>query len=123
MQVVIESSVEDHYALSRASIQSRVRHFLRRYEKTIHLVRVRIAPANAPIGGADRQCQLLLRAEGIAPILITARARNTTQALEHALQHAVVKAIQARKRQWIRNLNPLRVLDGMCRQRRRFAAA
>jgi len=120
MQIVIESSVEDQYALSRASIQSRVRQVLRRYEKTIYLVRVRIAPAEAPLGGAGRQCQLLLRAEGIAAIPITARARTTTQALEHALQHAVAKAIQARKRQWIRNLNPLRALDGIRRHRLRF---
>ncbi|NBT65103.1 MAG: hypothetical protein EBT32_06670 [Betaproteobacteria bacterium] len=66
---------------------------------------------------------MLLRVDGIAPILITARARNTTQALEHALQHASMKAIQARKRQWIRRLNPLRVLDGMRNQRLRYATS
>jgi hypothetical protein len=123
MQIVIESSVVDQYALSRASIQARVRYLLRRHEKAINLVRIRLAPVSAPLGGANRQCQLLLRVDGIAPILITARARNTTQALEHALQHAAMKAIQARKRQWVRRLNPLRVLDGMRRRRLRYATA
>lgn len=44
MQIVIESSVVDQYALSRASIQARVRYLLRRHEKAINLVRIRLAP-------------------------------------------------------------------------------
>lgn len=87
MQVLFKS--RDPAAASlRPVVERRVRFALRRLSGRVPRADVQLSDVNGPRGGIDKRCQIELRAQGAAPVVVSSVARNWRDALDDALARA-----------------------------------
>lgn len=103
MQVLFKSR-HPHAADLRELTERRVRFVLRRLGWLVPRAEVEMSDVNGPRGGVDKRCQVELRTEGAAPVVVTSLASDWRVALNEAL----TRAARLLLRRWRRETEPRR---------------
>lgn len=88
MQIFFESRNATSPGFREASI-ARIRFALRRLNGAVSRAKVQFFDINGPRGGVDKKCQVELRTEGSATVVITSLASDWRTALDQSLSRAI----------------------------------
>ena len=93
-------------------VKRRLHFALDRFAHRVHEAEVRLADANGPRGGIDKRCRILLRVQGLSPILVTAIDLDYRVAVDRAADKAgrVLATRVARSRSGRRRTSMLTVV-------------
>lgn len=98
MQVIFQSR-DVQGAEMRNLAEQRVRFVMRRLSWLVPRAKVRLEDINGPHGGVDKRCQLEFKTNGSGTVVVTAVARNWSDALNNALARATRTLVRGWQRQ------------------------
>jgi hypothetical protein len=104
MQIVFQSRDAEAAELRSITIQ-RVQFAMRRLSWLVPTAKVQLSDINGPHGGVDKRCQLEFKTASSGIVVVTAIARDWSDALNGALHRASRKLTRGLQR----NRNQLRV--------------
>lgn len=87
MQVIFQSCDTNSSHMRDLSVE-RVRFALRRITGLVSWARVQFSDVNGPRGGVDKRCQVELKTDGAAKVVITSLAHDWQAALNSSLTRA-----------------------------------
>ena len=103
MQIVFQTRDPEAAQLRSIAIQ-RIRFAMRRLSWLVPAAKVQLSDINGPHGGVDKRCQLELKTTSTGVVVVTAIARDWSDALNGALHRALRKLTRGlqRNRQQLR---------------------
>ena len=98
MRVLVESLISHSFQLRRRAVR-RTRFVMRRLGWLVPRARVQLAEVNGPRQEVYKRCQVELRTDAAAPVVITSLARDWRSALDNALSRAARTVLWLWRRQ------------------------
>lgn len=93
MQIVFQSRDANGASLRELAIK-RVQFAMRRLSWLVPRAKVQLSDINGPHGGVDKRCQLEFKTVDKGTVVVTAIARDWSDALNRALSRAVRKLVR-----------------------------
>lgn len=98
MQVIFQSRNPEGALMHQVAVQ-RVQFVMRRMSWLVPRAKVQLEDVNGPHGGIDKRCQLEFKTNASGTVVVTAIARNWSDALNSALARATRTLVRG----WQRN--------------------